>query len=170
MLFRSFILLSILSHIQILIFLAAYFFGKLGGFWKYLQTFSGSRIAISFFFVLLSLFFLQNQIVLKFEGYRNMLVGNLIANSWRTLVFLVFIVYFSNQKVESFLQGLTILLFSISIGPDRVVMMAFFIFIFYALKKNNGLSFPIIIFFLYYLFKSLNFLFSIKEYGHGFEN
>ncbi len=163
-----FLLISIASHVQMLIFLLSYISGKLIKVFAFLKNRLSFKGLVPAIFIIIIIFFLQSQIIDKTLVYAEGLEGNFISNIWQSFIFLLVTVYYSNNKVEAFLQALTILLISFLIGPYRVVMMSYFLFIFYAIKNKRGINYPVLISSIYFSIKSLVFLKDILLNGHGF--
>ena len=87
---------------------------------------------------------------------------------WKTLVFLVLTMIYSREKFKIVCAFSVIIACVIILGPDRVNMMAYVYFMFYALQYNRGVNIGVAITSIYYAFKSVGFLFRIIYNGHGF--
>jgi hypothetical protein len=167
------ILLSISSHVQILIYVLATTFStsiiRIIDFLKNLKFKSSFKnIVISIIFLLL-IYYLYDHILSKFIAYSNNATGNsLIGNIWQTIIFMIGGIYYSKKRLNTFLNFIFILICSSILGPERITMMSYFLFLFFALQYKNGINFGIFLTTIYFSFKSIYFIQRILENGHGF--
>ena len=168
-----FILLSIASHAQMIIFvLATIFSTAILGVFNFFRNlkFKSSYKKVLLSFIFLSLItYLYDHLLSKFIAYSSNASNNsLLSNVWQTIIFMIGGIYYSKEKLNTFLNFIFILICSSILGPERITMMSYFLFLFLALKIKNGLNFGIILSSLYFSFKSIFFIQRILDNGHGF--
>jgi hypothetical protein len=79
-------------------------------------------------------------------------------------------VWYAKNKSEAFIIFIPLVLAVFILGSDRINMMAYFAFLYYALQCKRGLNIGILVTTVYFAWKSYFFVSDIIEYGNGFEN
>ena len=137
---------------------------KIISFFKNLKFKSSYKnVVVSILFLLL-IIYLYDHILSKFLAYSNNATNNsLLGNIWQTTIFMIGGIYYSKNRLDTFLNFIFILICSSILGPERITMMSYFLFLFFALQYKNGLNFGIIFTTLYFSFKSIFFIQRILE-------
>ena len=168
-----YIILAIASHTQIIIFVFAKVFStiviKILIFFKNFK-FKGKLKNILLLTIFVSpLFYLYDHILSKFITYSGNASNNgFLQNIWQTIIFSVIGIFYAKNKYEATLMFLFILICSSILGPERITMMSYFLFFYYALMYNKGMNIAIYITTFYFSIKSIFFIQRIIENGHGF--
>lgn len=165
-----FFLLSILSHIQLLILLAAASLNSHKDLILSLLLGSLRRKFVPPFLLFLIvgaiLFYLKIEaIAQKYESYRE---GGALAEGLQIAIFLVFGLIFIKNKFGFFICMLLLMLGAFFIGGQRLNMIAIFIGVYFFWLEGRG-NHPFLFFIMiYFIFKSVPFVFNILKYGNGF--
>jgi hypothetical protein len=164
---------SIFGHAQTVLILAPIVFEDgISRLFKLLKT---SRLKWSTFLFIIPLAlapFVLDYAIYKFQSYRDSNMDNLTIFSFvRVTLFFLLTAFYAN-KVESISKAFIIfipLFFMVYfIGGDRVNMIAYMYFLYFALRYKNGLNLGILVTTLYFSWKTLLFLISVSIYGNGF--
>ena len=165
---------SIMAHIQLIILYAAQLFSAS------MQSFmTGIKISKSFYkdaflylfaalLVVAAWTVLGDHLIYKFGAYTERDHNNSIFGIWKSCVFLVLTLIYSREKFKIVCAFSIVIASVIIVGPDRVNMMAYVIFMFYALQHNRGVNVGVAITAIYFAFKSVGFVSRIIYNGHGF--
>jgi hypothetical protein len=170
-------LLSVVTHVQILVLIFSFIFSNV--ILKISSFFSTSKIKISFknlviiIFAAFPIFYLYNyfseHILSKFTSYSDSSSSKgLIQNIWQPVFFAIVSYHYSKQKKSTILIFLFIILCSSLVGPERITMMAYIVFLFYALNINRGINYGVILSSFYFFIKSIGFISNVLKNGHGF--
>ena len=168
-----YLIMAIASHTQILIIVFAKVFANtiikilifLKNF-KFKGKFKNILLIIIFVY---PLFYLYDHILSKFITYSGNASSNgLLQNIWQTIIFSIIGIFYAKNKNEAILMFLFILICSSILGPERITMMSYFLFFYYALMNNRGKNIAIYITTFYFSMKSIFFIQRIIENGHGF--
>lgn len=168
----GFYLLALVSHLTVIILFAAryahYFFEAL------FNLFRGFIIRSHIFYlifllILLAGFFIvfQDHIVHKFHHYHNKSTFSIIG-ILKISLFIAAASFYAPIKSEPIYAGIPILILASLLGPERLVIFSYFLFMYYGLQYRNGLNFGVIVISYYMGFKSFFFIQSIVNYGDGF--
>jgi len=168
-----FVLLSIVTHVQMLILVLGQFFAMV---MQYLIAFLLTlKLKLSFgriiFIIILFIpvIFLSDHILYKFKSYADISASkSLVSNTFQPIIFLLLSLVYSNNKKETFFIFFIVILSSSIVGPERITMIAYLYFMFYALRINRGINFGVIITSIYFFFKSIIFISNVIQNGHGF--
>ena len=169
-----FAITSVLTHIQQLIIYGSIMFSWFIENLIYILSTSriGSKkifLLIGIVFIGLFLFYFQgNQLTYKFWEYYGKATGNSLLVLWKAFsIFLLTLLYTSNRrKVISIFCIIFITVFLV--GPERVNMIAYFFFMFYALQYKGGVNLGVLITSFYFGLKSIYFIFQVVTSGQGF--
>lgn len=77
-------------------------------------------------------------------------------------------VFYSRKIIEPCIAFLPELVGILLLGGSRLNMLAFFIFLYYALRKNGGVNTVVLLTLIYFAFKSGGFISNVLEFGHAF--
>ncbi len=165
--FYLFSFLAILSHIQTLIIYGSIVFETIIS--QLVKVFKSQTIHKYFLFsipfLLIPLYLMQEQIITKFNSYY---MERSINEIMKSTLFLFMSLYYSKNKYETFYIFIPIITAAYLLGGDRVNMIAYFFFMYYALQTNRGLNIGVIVTSIYFLYKSIGFIDKIITYGNGF--
>ena len=166
-LFYVFSIVTMLTHLQFLVIYSGFF---LIYFLKQFKNVAVNyRIEIKAFFIslliILILVAMSNQLIAKMSHYY---IGLNYFALLKVSPFILLILFYSRNKRESLVFITPLLLMLLLVGGNRLNIFAYFIFLFYALKKNKGLNLSILMTTLYYFASSTIFIFNIFEYGRGY--
>jgi len=78
------------------------------------------------------------------------------------------IYYAKNNRKSVFFIFIPIALVSGIIGAERVFILAYFLFLYFALQVKGGFNLGVIVISCYTAFKSYSFLYNLITYGNGF--
>lgn len=166
--FYIFSFLSIISHTQNLILYGAILFKTF--VIKIYKSFVSGRFNLTFiFFTVLILILLENlllgHILSKFEYYHS---EHDFTEIVKILLFFTLSLYYSKSKIDVIFIFIPLFGAVFLIGGDRVNMMGYFVFLYYALPIRNGANFGVLATSAYFLFASLQFAINVIEHGDGF--
>lgn len=166
-LFGLFGFLALMAHIQLSILYAGMVLS-----WaikKIIRVFRVGKISVSFFYVLLGclafIFIMWGQIYTKFIAYFEI---SSIYEYIRLGIFFLMALWYSKNKSQTFLVFLPLFGAVMLFGGERVNLLGYFVFLFYALQVNRGVNIGVIITSLYFAYASYGFLVKIFLYGDGF--
>ena len=159
-----YILLSIISHVQMLILYLFVVFKNIVFKIKTLYKFSFKTL-----FIMLSLtiflFLFKDYIIDKVSYYmKNPNLADLI----KPLLFFMLSMFYSKNHKETILIFIPLFIGILLLGGDRLNMFGYLIFLYYGLQVNRGLNFGIVIVSIYFFIKSIFFIDNILTYGNGF--
>ena len=163
--------LSLLSHVQVLMFFASiqsrrllycvrkFFFGRV--------VFDFLPLLLSFFVGCALVVFLWGHIYTKFIVYYE-LWGGWVALV-KPLLFTYLAMYYAGRKwLEALLASVPMVIASFLVGAERVVIFSYFVFMFYSLQYKRGVNLAVIIISFYFLCRGVIFLYNMVAYGDGF--
>ena len=170
--FFSFV--AVLAHLQLIIFYAAHLFSV------YMQRLiTGIKIRKTFYkdaflyiFIVLLVYaawtLLNDHLIYKLARYAAENRTSAIFDIWKSCFFLVLTLIYAKDKFKV-VCAFSIIIASVTIvGPDRVNMMGYLIFMIYALQYKRGVNVGIAITSIYFASKSIGFLTRMVYTGMGF--
>ncbi|HIP49759.1 MAG TPA: hypothetical protein EYG92_12450 [Lutibacter sp.] len=175
--FYIFTLLSIFSHVQVIILYGSILFKVL-----FRQTVNliiklfskgkikkKSLIIISLLPIILFLiyFALSGHLESKFQYYYEK-AGHSLADLVRIFAFFILTLWYAKNKEEVVLIFIPLVFSVYLIGGERINMMAYFVFLYYALPIRKGFNIGVLITSSYFLFLTYGFMVKIIEHGDGF--
>ena len=167
-------IVAIMAHIQLIILYTAQLFSAS------MQSFmTGIKISKSFYkdaflylfvalLVVAAWTVLGDHLIYKLGAYTVREHNNSIFGVWKSCVFLVLALIYSREKFKTVCAFSIVIASVIIVGPDRVNMMAYVLFMFYALQYKRGVNVGVAITSIYFAFKSIGFVLRIIYNGHGF--
>ena len=172
----SFALTSVLAHSQQILIYASLVFSS------FMLVFSASlktgmlnlKLLLSFIIIIISalivFYFNSAHIISKFLYYSNNfgLDKNSLIGLWKPLLFLLLTLQYSKERLRVIYIYILLLLATVIIGPQRVTMIAYFFFMFYALQYNRGVNAGVILTSFYFAVKSFYFILEILDSGQGY--
>lgn len=164
-------LLSVLSHMQMLIILVAGVFRRVVT--VILQALHRHSIGKSIIVYLIGLIFALGVFLYFFGAYLMYKVpqymhGGGVASIWQAMIFMLLTLVYIRNGVEIFLFFIPIVVASLVVGPERVVILAYFVFVYYSVQYKGGLNYGIGFTTLYFGIKAVGFLVNIFNTGQGF--
>jgi len=162
---------SVLAHVQGVFLIASAAAAKIprsfGGVLRgRLSSLSKGKIAVACIATIL-LFFLADHIVQKYDSYSD--GENGLAAIFRPAVFLLMTFFYARRRyAEAFFVHMPIIIGAFLIGPNRLVMFSYCIFLYYALSVRRGLNFGVLVTSLYFSVQGVVFLKNIIYFGNGF--
>jgi hypothetical protein len=115
-----------------------------------------------------SLNLIEEYLSLKFEYYNVAAQENSFFDLWKILVFLLLTLRYTTDRLNVISTFFILLLVATLVGPDRINMIAYCFFMFYALQYNSGVNAGVILTTLYFGIKSIYFILDILATGQGF--
>lgn len=150
---------AMLSHIQTLIVFTSLNIKKAKLFF---------RLSFLFYILIfcLVIFFLSEHILNKLPAYlfKNFDIFGLM----KILFFYLLSVKYKKEEKNIFIYFVPIFFFTLLFGGDRIVIYAYFVFMYFGLNYKNGLNFGVILVNLFFFYKSIIFLYNIVIFGSGF--
>ncbi len=161
---------AILSHYSLIVFVIGSIFNKF--FDKEItnkKQFGCHVIKTSIPFILcVSLVYYENEYIFwKLKQYISSSNVTLFSGLPITALFLLSIYYAGNIR-KPLLQFLPLIVIFLFLGGSRVNMLAYFMFLYYALQVNRGINWGVIISSLFLIFKSHIYFTNIYFTGQGF--
>jgi hypothetical protein len=170
---------SIFAHAQqVLIYSSVLFSSMMANFlfaWK-TGKFSRKR-AYSLIIIAVTtsilLFFLGDKIYIKFIAYQSQHFNNITLLNVSLSLMKTFLLYslcllYSKERLEVTFIFVILLLASMLVGPDRVNIISFSFFLFYALQYKNGFNIGILLTTCYFAWKSVHFISQVLATGQGY--
>jgi len=166
-LFYIFAFLAIISHVQALSIYLLIFFNV---FVKQLsKLFRTGKISRYILFILPLLFIpvllMADQILSKIQAYFD--VKELV-ELVKILLFFLLAFWYSKKKRETIILFFPLIIAVFLLGGNRLNMVGYFIFLYYALPFRGGFNFGVLATSAYFAYSSIGLISNIIEYGNGF--
>jgi hypothetical protein len=117
--------------------------------------------------VLIGAFLLfSDNIVHKISTYQINSSG--LSGLWKVLILFLGSLFYSRDKYKVFTVFIVLFIFTYLLGGDRINMLSFFVFFYYALQVNRGINLGVLLSTIYFLNKSYFFIGNIINHGNGF--
>lgn len=170
----AFAITAVLAHSQqILIYASTLFSSVMTSISSSLRTgtFHLKKILLLIAIILVALavfYFMDEHISGKFVYYNAIAQENSLFSLWKTLIFFLLTLQYSTARLK-IISTFSILLLAVAlIGPERVNMVAYCFFMFYALQYKRGVNAGVTLTSFYFGLKSIYFILDILETGQGF--
>lgn len=160
--FIFYLILSVMSHAQMIILYASLFINVL---LKNIFIGKGYKFAWYILPLAVVVYFSYDQVVLKLNSYKN-IEG--IEDFYKTNIFLLLALYYSKNKLETVTLFIPLFVVIYFVGDMRVNIFSYFLFLFYALRVNNGLNFGVVTTSIYYGTASISYIYNVLIHGDGF--
>lgn len=167
------VLLSVFSHLQLFLLLVArQFYLLLDGVLRLLKGRMKKHILTIFaasFLLLIALGPIFPYLLSKLSIYYD--ASHSFLGFFKAVFFLLLTtVYMHGRKAkfEVICMHLPIVVSTLIVGGERLIILSFVIFMYYALQIRRGLNLGVVFLSLYYAIKGLAFLQSVFMYGDGF--
>lgn len=158
------VLLAMITHTQMSMMVAPYFvsraFRMQGGFLK-----KAAVVTLPLLLFGVMYFFLKGHIESKLVALNNSDIG--FGATLKILFFLV-IAGVSVRRFEPIVAGLPLLFSAYYFGSDRVAILAFILYMAYVIAYKKRMDALLVLFMLYFSFKSIDFVSNIIVYGNGY--
>jgi hypothetical protein len=170
----AFALTSVYAHSQqILIYTSILFSNVVTSFW---HTFKTSKIKFKQIFSVIAVIiaaisvihFLGEFILWKFKTYNSVVEENIFLIIWKPLILFVLTLRYSAAFLKIIPAFSILILATVLVGPDRVNMITYCFFMFYALQYKGGVNAGVAVTSFYFGIKSIYFILSVIETGQGF--
>lgn len=165
--FYAFSFVALVAHAQTLIVYFSLFFRVL--FSQLNKVVSSGKISKIFLIVMVLLVvpvaLMSGQLISKFNSYYDGIRG--VSELARVFVFLILALYYAREKVEALLVFIPLVFTVMLVGGDRVNVLAYFAFLYYALPVNKGFNVGVLLTSLYFAFGSFEYVSNIFEYGNN---
>ena len=162
-----FFMLSILSHLQMIILYSGKIFDLFITELKRFITSLELRRSLFFIipFVFISFLFFQSAFLIKINAYSD---SRGLSDFLRMLLFFIMALYYSSSKSETLVYFIPLFVAVFVVGGHRVNMIGYIFFLYTALQYRNGLNLGLLITTLYFFYININFIKKIILYGNGF--
>jgi hypothetical protein len=165
--FYAFTTLALISHIQVLVIYGSIVFRflvKQAG-----KAFQTGRMARSVLFVipfmLIFPLLIGNQVLTKFEAYYD---ERPLFELAKITVLLLLALRYSTKKNETVAVFFVLFVAVFLVGGDRLNMLGYFAFLYYALQFRGGWNFGVLTTSMYFTYRSAGFLVNVIQHGDGF--
>jgi hypothetical protein len=166
----SLLLVSVLAHVQTMVFLLIFYFNRvfliIGQLRKEVSGFDFFQQFLAGVGILTLLLVMYDHILTKAQFYYQAEAG--VEGAFRTLIFALLSIWYAQKKAEAFTVSLAIVVLSILFGSERLTIFSYLIFMHYSLKFNRGLNIGVIVTSIYFAVKGVVFLGKIFLTGDGF--
>ncbi|MBD8490083.1 hypothetical protein IFO69_15100 [Echinicola sp. CAU 1574] len=115
--------------------------------------------------IVLVFFIMKGHILRKLGFYYE---GIDLVSCLKALPLSILSVYYSKRRGESLIINFVLLLAIMVVGSDRMIVLVFFSFLYYALQYKRGINWGVIITMVYFGIKSIGFLVNVIENGRGY--
>ena len=165
--FYVFSIITVLTHLQFLViysgFLALYFSSQIKHiFVRYrVQTSAIFIIIISTVIVVI----MYDHLAAKISAHY---IGLNYLHLLKALLFLILILFYSRNRKQSFIFILPLFFMILLVGGNRLIIFAYFIFLYYALQNRRGYNLGILLTTFYYSVTGAIFIFNVFDYGRGY--
>lgn len=86
----------------------------------------------------------------------------------KIMVFVAFSIIYSKKRLEPLIASIPLFLFGAMLGPERITMFAFLMFMYYGLQHRRGVNVGVIVASVYFMLKGVIFVDTFITYGNGF--
>ena len=165
---------SIFSHLQqILIYGSVVFSSVMASVWYTLNTGKiGLKKTFPLIFLILTVltlfYFLGDSLISKFSSYNGAAAGNSLFALWKGCILLLFTLRYSKARLEVVSVFAVLFLATALVGPERINMISYCFFMFYALQYKGGVNLGVAVTSFYFGLKSIQFILNVIDNGHGF--
>lgn len=164
--FFFFSLLAFFSHVQVLIIYASIFLGYFSNVCRRGLTFAILRnLFVISIFSLLSVLFMYDHLVSKFAAYHR---AQEPFDFFRMAIFFIMSFYYAKNRPQVVFVFIPMALAVFLVGDERVNLMGYFVFLYYALPVAKGINIAVISTSIYFAYFGLRFMNNISKYGTGF--
>lgn len=165
---------ALLSHAQLLLLLAGGVFSRA---LKRAAPILYARLPVAFFwealffafFAFFALVILGDHVAEKFLAYSVGKGAGGFSSLLKPMVFVLLSIYYSRGKaLEAFVVHSPLLIAAFLLGDDRIVILSYLVFMYYAIRVNRGLNLGVFSTSIYFFVKGIFFVENIFLYGDGF--
>lgn len=163
-------LIAILSHLQFLIMygglLLVYFKDQFKDLALHFRI-KKNLVSITLLAVCL-LVLMSDALVAKFIYYRNEFPGFNYLHLLKLLPFVVLSYYYAQNKGDVLICFLPLFIMIALVGGNRLIIFAYFIFLYFAFQRRSGLNLGVLATTVYFAITGAYFIFNIFESGRGY--
>lgn len=163
----GFATLALISHVQtIIIYVSVLFSIFVKQIVKLFRTQTVSKSVLFLIpFLFIPLFLVINQIYDKFPSYYS---ERSLLELAKTAAFFLLALWYSKNKMETFIVFIPIFVAIYVVGGDRVNVFGYFAFLYYGMQSQGGWNFGVLATSAYFSYSSIDFLVNIFQHGDGF--
>lgn len=162
-----YLLLSFLSHVQILIFPFIFLLSNLNKFFSLRNLLIIIFIGVPICFGIG--YYIYDHLLSKYNAYSELAVSkSVFLNTWQIFFFMILSFLYTNKWLKAGFVFAIIAIFSAFLGPERITMIAFIYFMYFSLRVNRGLNLGVLLSSLYYSIKTIFFVYNIIYFNNGF--
>ena len=162
--------LAVFGHVQILVFYGTFFFKDV--FREFLHAFKTLKLSYRLMIVvglLLGLVgLIGNYLYFKVMAHAGLRSGSYLFDVSKILLFVFLALAYSKNWFDTILVFVPVVFLVLILGPDRINMIGYFVFMYFGLQYKNGLNFGVLITSLYYLPKSIFFVVEVIQTGRAY--
>ena len=170
----TFAVTAVLSHAQQIIIYVSIIFSSV--MTSVLFTLKTYRVGVRSLWLLIGLVIiglaifnvLGDLILYKFKYYNAAVDGNILSNIWKSLAFFVLTLQYSTDRFKITCIFCMLFLATLFVGPERVNMISYVFFMFYALQYRRGVNAGVVLTSFYFGVKSIYFILDVIQTGQGF--
>ncbi len=165
-----FAILAILAHAQIAIVMASVLLHA-GGRSVFKLWRRGDFMALMQWVLVLiplaviSVSLVEEHLISKFQTYYQM---RGLEEVFRIVLFALLSIFYSQERAEAVVLFVPMIVAALLLGGDRINMLGYFLFLFFALRVRGGVNAGVLITSAYFAYKSFDFLEQIYIYGEAF--
>jgi hypothetical protein len=163
-------ILALLSHVSIVLMIAVQYINSI--FKIILKLLNGYVSKNTLYYLLLTIVVLiimtsvlDEHIIRKLDYLKLELS---LSGIIKMLIFIIMASFYSKNRFEPILAGLPLFIAASLLGPDRITMFGFFLFMYYGLQYKRGLNLGVFVVLLYFIIKSALFTTAVINHGDGF--
>lgn len=163
--------ISVLSHLQMIIILFSVRYNNfiLSFFTKKTKLIIIKKNIIPYIFLLICILLLfiyfKDYIIWKLPQYYRKIS---LISIWQISIFMFLSFTYNVSKTSVIALFTPLFILSFIIGPERIVFISYFYFLYYAAKKNRGLNFIVLFTIIYFGIKTLQFISYVILTGQGY--
>jgi hypothetical protein len=170
----AFAMIAVFSHLQQILIYASIIFSSV--MTNVLFTLKTYRVRVRGLLLLIGVFIIALMIVnvlgdlllYKFKYYNAAVEGGIFLNIWKSLIFLILTLLYSTDRLKIISIFSILLLSTIIVGPERVNLISYAFFMYYALQYKRGVNAGVVLTSFYFGVKSIYFLLDVINTGQGF--
>lgn len=164
---RSFFLsvISVLAHAQLILFYFGIVLSKSKSYFSDVKS-RFLKLIISAVVVAAAIFLLRDHAAEKLRFYYRSDID--FYGLFKVVLFVVAAYFYSGRSVKVFVVSFPLVLAVCILGGERIVVMSFLLFLFYALQYKKGFNLGVLVFGSYFGVKTIQFLSNVINYGNGF--
>ena len=162
--------ISVLTHLQVVLLVVVTQIREVFCVLKFLCIEKIIALYVKLFIILalggLVGYYFQDHIIYKFQVYNSNFGG--WAAVVKPLIFFVLTIFHARNKPVTALGCSVLLVAAFFVGSERITILSYFVFMYYALQYKGGVNFWVLVTSIYFFVKGVMFLYSAYIFGDGF--